>query len=111
MVKGDEVRISVQEGAIRIEPKQPTKVETISEGAIEAYSKALKGIQAKVTMDSEALAIHLEFSGENEEVVDLFVRNLWRNLPIFFSLLGVGSTKKLLEETPVHELRGNGNPA
>ena len=41
--KGDEVRISVLEGAIKIEPKQPTKVETISEETVEAYSKAIVG--------------------------------------------------------------------
>jgi antitoxin component of MazEF toxin-antitoxin module len=74
--KGDEVRISAQEGAIRIEPKQSTKVEAISEEMIEAYSKVMKGIQAKVTMDAENSVIHLEFFGESKEVIDLFVRNL-----------------------------------
>jgi len=102
--KGDEVRISVLEGAIKIEPKQPTKVETISEEMVEAYSKAMKGIQARVTMDTEASAIHLEFSGENKEVIDLFVGNLWRNLPIFLRMLGLGS----VEEMPKNEAKESG---
>jgi antitoxin component of MazEF toxin-antitoxin module len=93
--KGDEVRISVLEGAIKIEPKQPTKVENIPEEAVEAYSRAMRGIEAKVTMDTEASAIHLEFSGENKEMVDLFVRNLWRNLPVLLRMLGLGSVEEL----------------
>jgi len=93
--KGDEVRISVEEGALRIEPKQSTKIETISEEMVEAYSKAMKGIQAKVTVDATNSAIHLEFSGESKEVIDLFVRNLSRNLPVFLRLLGLGSVEEL----------------
>lgn len=53
--KGDEVRISVEEGVLRIEPKQSTKIETISEEMVEAYSKAMKGIQAKVEVRGLAL--------------------------------------------------------
>jgi antitoxin component of MazEF toxin-antitoxin module len=93
--KGDEVRISVEEGVLRIEPKQSTKIETISEEMVEAYSKAMKGIQAKVTVDAANSAIHLEFSGESKEVIDLFVRNLSRNLPVFLRLLGLGSVEEL----------------
>jgi antitoxin component of MazEF toxin-antitoxin module len=93
--KGDEVRISVQEGALRIEPKQSIKIETISEEMVEAYSKAMKGIQAKVTVDAENSTINLEFSGDSKEVIDLFVRNLSRNLPVFLRLLGLGSVEEL----------------
>ena len=102
--KGDEVRISVQEGALRIEPKQSTKIETISEEMVEAYSKAMKGIQAKVTVDAENSTINLEFSGESKEVIDLFVRNLSRNLPVFLRLLGLGS----VEELPKTEAKQSG---
>jgi antitoxin component of MazEF toxin-antitoxin module len=102
--KGDEVRISVQEGALRIEPKQSTKIETISEEMVEAYSKAMKGIQAKVTVDAANSVINLEFSGESKEVIDLFVRNLSRNLPVFLRLLGLGS----VEELPHSEGKGLG---
>jgi antitoxin component of MazEF toxin-antitoxin module len=102
--KGDEVRISVEEGALRIEPKQSTKIETISEEMVEAYSKTMKGIQAKVTVDAENSTIHLEFSGESKEVIDLFVRNLSRNLPVFLRLLGLGS----VEESPKTEAKQSG---
>jgi antitoxin component of MazEF toxin-antitoxin module len=102
--KGDEVRISVQEGALRIEPKQSTKIETISEEMVEAYSKAMKGIQAKVTVDAANSTIHLEFSGDSKEVIDLFVRNLSRNLPVFLRLLGLGS----VEELPKTEAKQSG---
>ena len=94
--RGDEMRVSVEEGVIKIAPKQPTKVESISEETIEAYSRAMKGIQAKVTMDAENSAIHLEFSGEDKQAIDLFLRNLWRNLPLLLRLLGLGS----VEESP-----------
>ena len=93
--KGDEVRLTFQEGTVKIEPKGPTVVETISEDMVEAYSKAMRGIQAKVTMDADALAIHIELSGENREVIDLFVRNLWRNLPVFLRMLGLGSVEEV----------------
>jgi len=93
--KGDEVRFTFQEGAMKIEPKGSTRVETIPEEMVEVYSKAMRGIQAKVTMDADALAIHLAFSGDNKETTDLFVRNLWHNLPIFLRLLGLGSVEEL----------------
>lgn len=92
--KGDEVRVSVHEGAISIEPKQPTRTQTISEEAVKTYSKLMKGIQARVTMDTEASALHLEFSGENKEAVGIVVRNLWRNLPFLLSMLGLGSVEE-----------------
>ncbi len=96
--KGDEVSVSVEEGVIKIEPGKALKVETISEEMIEGYSKAMKGIQAKVTMDAAKSSIHLEFSGESKPVRDLFVRNLWQNLPVFLRLLGLGSVQELAKE-------------
>ncbi len=93
--KGDEVSVSVDEGAIKIMPQRPTKVESISEEMIEAYSTTMRGIQAKVTMDSESQAIHIEFSGENKRVINLFVQNLWRNLPVMLRLLGLGSVEEV----------------
>ena len=98
--KGDEVNLSVADGAIRIEPKQPTRMENISEEMVETYSKVMKGIQAKITLDSEGNALHLEFIGENQEAVKLLLHNLWRNLPALFSMLGVGS----VEETERNKL-------
>jgi len=96
--KGDEVRITVQQRAITIEPKGSTKVETISEQAIEAYSKEMTGIEARVILDTNSSVIHLEFSGENREVMELFVRKLWQNLPIFLRLLGLGSVSELSKD-------------
>jgi len=92
--KGDEVSLTVADGAIRIEPKQPTKMENISEEMVETYSKVMKGIQAKITLDTEKNALHLEFSGENKEAVKLLLHNLWSNLPALFSMLGVGSIEE-----------------
>lgn len=92
--KGDEVCLSVADGAIKIEPKQPTKMETVSEEMVETYSKVMKGIQAKMTLDPEGNALHLEFSGDNKEAVKLLLHNLWRNLPALFSMLGVGSVEE-----------------
>jgi len=92
--KGDEVNLTVVDGAIRIEPKQPTRMENISEEMVETYSKVMKGIQAKITLDTEKNALHLEFSGENKQAVKLLVHNLWSNLPALFSMLGVGSIEE-----------------
>lgn len=92
--KGDEVRLSVMDGVIRIEPKQPTRLESISEETVETYSKVMKGIQAKITLDTEKNALHLEFSGENKEAVKLLLHNLWSKLPALFSMLGVGSVEE-----------------
>ena len=92
--KGDEVCLSVTDGAIRIEPKQPTRMESISEEMVETYSKVMKGIQAKITLDTEKNALHLEFYGENKEAVKLLLHNLWSNLPALFSMLGVGSVEE-----------------
>jgi len=93
--KGDEVSVSVDEGAIKIMPRRPEKIETISEEMIETYSTTMKGIQAKVMLDSEKRTIHLEFSGRNRRVINLFVQNLWRNLPVLLRLLGLGSVKEM----------------
>jgi len=92
--KGDEVSLSVADGAIRIEPKQPTRVESISEEMVETYSKVMKGIQAKITLDPDKNALHLVFSGENKEAVKMLLHNLWSNLPALFSMLGVGSVEE-----------------
>ena len=97
--KGDEVCLSVTDGAIRIEPKQPSKIESISEEMVETYSKVMKGIQAKITLDTEDNALHLEFSGENQDAVSLLLHNLWSNLPALFSMLGVGSVEESDKET------------
>ena len=97
--KGDEVCLSVTDGAIRIEPKQPSKMESISEEMVETYSKVMKGIQAKITLDTEGNALHLEFSGENQDAVRLLLHNLWSNLPALFSMLGVGSVEESDKET------------
>ena len=92
--KGDEVSLSVTDGAIKIEPKQPTRMESISEEMVETYSKVMKDIQAKITLDTDKNALHLEFSGENKEAVKLLLHNLWSNLPALFSMLGVGSIEE-----------------
>ena len=92
--KGDEVRLTVNGGTIQIQPNEPTQVENISEEMIETYATTMKGIQARVTKDTEAPAIHIEFSGENKKVLDLFVYNLWKNLPVMLRLLGLGSVEE-----------------
>ncbi len=93
--KGDEVRLTVNGGTIQIQPNEPTQVENISEEMIETYATTMKGIQARVTKDTEEPAIHIEFSGENKKVLDLFVYNLWRNLPVMLRLLGLGSVEEM----------------
>jgi antitoxin component of MazEF toxin-antitoxin module len=92
--KGDEVRLTVNGGTIQIRPNEPTQVENISEEMIETYATTMKGIQARVTKDTEAPAIHIEFSGENKKVLDMFVYNLWKNLPVMLRLLGLGSVEE-----------------
>jgi antitoxin component of MazEF toxin-antitoxin module len=93
--KGDEVRLTVNGGTIQIQPNGPTQVENISEEMIETYATTMKGIQARVTRDAETPAIHIEFSGENKKVLDLFVYNLWKNLPVMLRLLGLGSVEEM----------------
>jgi antitoxin component of MazEF toxin-antitoxin module len=92
--KGDEVRLTVNGGTIQIQPNDPTQVENISEEMIETYATTMKGIQARVTKDTDAPAIHIEFSGENKKVLGLFVYNLWKNLPVMLRLLGLGSVEE-----------------
>jgi antitoxin component of MazEF toxin-antitoxin module len=92
--KGDEVRITVLKEGIKIEPKQPTKIETISSEAIAAYSKAIADIQAKVALTGEN-EIKLEFTGSNQDAVRVFVGKLWQNLPLMLRLLGLGSVEEL----------------
>jgi len=93
--KGDEVSVSADGGAIKIMPRRPEKVENISEEMIETYSATMKGIQARVSLDSENQAIHIEFSGENKPVMNLFMQNLWQNLPVMLRLLGLGSVEEI----------------
>ena len=93
--KGDKVRLTVNGGTIQIQPNEPTQVENISEEMIETYATTMKGIQARVTKDTEVPAIHIEFSGENKKVLDLFVYNLWKNLPVMLRLLGLGSVEEM----------------
>ena len=107
--KGDEVRLTVNGGTIQIQPNEPTQVENISEEMIETYATTMKGIQARVTKDTEAPAIHIEFSGENKKVLDMFVYNLWKNLPVMLRLLGLGSveeTSSSVKENPESEGSG-----
>lgn len=96
--KGDAVRFTFGEGSMKIEPRGSVKVETIPEEMVVAYSKAMGDIEARVTLDADGRAIHLEFSGKAKETTDLFVRNLWRNLPVFLRLLGLGSVKEVSED-------------
>ena len=98
--KGDEVRVTVLEEGLKIEPKQPTKIETISQEAIETYSKAVAGIQAEVTISGDN-EINLKFSGDNKDTIRLFVRKLWQNLPLMLRLMGLGS----VEEHPRSEAK------
>jgi antitoxin component of MazEF toxin-antitoxin module len=102
--KGDEVTLEVLDGAVRIEPKQPTKMATISDASLERYSRVMKGIQAKITMDLEGSTLRIELSGEDRESVNTVLRNLWRNLPFLLSMLGLGSVEA--PEPP--ERRGKG---
>jgi antitoxin component of MazEF toxin-antitoxin module len=107
--KGDEVRLTVNGGTIQIQPNEPTQVENISEEMIETYATTMKGIQARVTKDTEAPTIHIEFSGENKKVLDLFVYNLWKNLPVMLRLLGLGSVEETssgVKENPESEGSG-----
>jgi len=101
--KGDEINVAIEEGAVKIIPKQPTQIETISEDMLAAYSSAVKGIQAKLILDSENQAIHLEFSGEDKKMTNLFAQNLWSNLPVLLRMLGLGS---VAETTAVERKRG-----
>ena len=94
------VRLTVNGGTIQIQPIEPTQVENISEEMIETYATTMKGIQARVTRDAEAPTIHIEFSGENKKVLDLFVYNLWKNLPVMLRLLGLGSVEETAKEGP-----------
>mgnify|MGYP000281425589 CR=1 FL=1 len=65
--KGDQVRATVLEDGIRVEPKQLFKVETISQESLETYSKAMAGIQAAVIMSADD-EISLKFTGTNKDL-------------------------------------------
>lgn len=92
--KGDEVNLTVEDGVLMIEPKQPSRIDTVSEETVENYAQVMKGIEVKMTMDTGKDALHLDFSGENKEAVKLLIKNLWKNLPALFSMLGVGSIEE-----------------
>jgi len=96
--KGDEVRFTVQKGSVKIEPKGTTTIETIPEETVETYSKAMRGIQARIRTDADAMTIFLEFSGDNKENTTLFMRTLQRNLPVFLRMLGLGSVKEMAKD-------------
>ncbi|MDP3062154.1 MAG: AbrB/MazE/SpoVT family DNA-binding domain-containing protein [Chloroflexota bacterium] len=98
--KGGEVHIEVVEGALRIEPRRPSAVQTISEEQLEAFGRAMRGIEARVTMDTERCALELEFRGEDQESVKALVRNLWRNLPVLLAMLGVRTAEELSPTRP-----------
>ncbi len=89
--KGDEVTLEVLDGAVRIGPKQPTKLATISEASLEEYSRVMKGIRAKVTMDPEAASLRIELTGQDRKSVSTVLNNLWRNIPFLLNMLGLGS--------------------
>lgn len=92
--KGDQVRVTVLEDGVKVEPKQLFKVETVSPESIESYSKAMAGIQAEVIMSGDN-EISLKFSGANKDTVRVFVRKLWQNLPLMLRLMGLGSVDEL----------------
>ena len=92
--KGDQVRVTVLEDGVKVEPKQLFKVEAVSPESIESYSKAMAGIQAEVIMSADD-EISLKFSGANKDTVRVFVRKLWQNLPLMLRLMGLGSVDEL----------------
>ena len=92
--KGDQVRVTVLEDGVKVEPKQLFKVEAVSPESIESYSKAMAGIQAEVIMSAED-EISLKFSGANKDTVRVFARKLWQNLPLMLRLMGLGSVDEL----------------
>lgn len=94
MNKGDEVLINVVDGAIRMEPKQATRLASISDDMMATYSKVMQGIEVKITLDTENKALRLDFSGNNEDAVKLLLYNLWHNLPALLSMLGVGTVEQ-----------------
>ncbi|MDD4986003.1 MAG: AbrB/MazE/SpoVT family DNA-binding domain-containing protein [Dehalococcoidales bacterium] len=92
--KGDQVRVTVLEDGVKVEPKQLFKVEAVSPESIESYSKAMAGIQAEVIMSADD-EISLKFSGSNKDTVRVFARKLWHNLPLMLRLMGLGSVDEL----------------
>ena len=92
--KGDEVRVTVIEEGIKVEPKEFTRTGILPAEKIEAYAKAVSGIKSKVSLIKED-EILLKFSGGDKRAVRLFVRKLWQNLPVMLQLLGLGSVEDL----------------
>ena len=95
--KGDEVTLEVMDGAVRIEPRQPTRTVAISEASFEEYSKVMKRIQARVTLNPEAGSLHIDLLGEDRESISAVLNNLWRNIPFLLNMLGLGSVETLSE--------------
>ena len=92
--KGDQVRVTVLEDGVKVEPKQLSKVEAVSPESIESYSKTMAGIQAAVIMSADD-EISLKFSGANKDTVRVFARRLWQNLPLMLRLMGLGSVDEI----------------
>jgi len=102
--KGDEVTLEVLDGAVRIEPKQATRMATISQASLEEYSRVMKGIQAKITMDPEAATLRIELLSKDRKSVNTVLNNLWRNLPFLLGMLGLGSVEAT--ESPARRRKG-----
>jgi len=102
--KGDEVTLEVLDGAVRIEPKQATRMATISQASLEEYSRVMKGIQAKITMDPEAATLRIELLSKDRKSVNTVLNNLWRNLPFLLGMLGLGSVEAT--EPPARRRKG-----
>jgi antitoxin component of MazEF toxin-antitoxin module len=98
--KGDEVHIEMAEGALKIEPKRPSVVQSISQEQLEALGRAMRSVEARVTMEPDRSALVLEFHGEDQESVRALLRNLWRNLPALLSMLGVRTTEEFSPKKP-----------
>ena len=91
--KGDEVTLEVLDGAVRIHPKQATRMTTISQASLEEYSKVMRGIQAKITMDPDVATLRIELLGADRKSVSTVLNNLWHNLPFLLNMLGLGSVE------------------
>lgn len=102
--KGDEVTLEVLDGAVRIEPKQPARIATISEASVEEYTRVMRGIQAKITMDPGAATLRIELMGADRKSVSTVLNNLWHNLPFLLSMLGLGSVEA--PEPPARPRKG-----
>jgi antitoxin component of MazEF toxin-antitoxin module len=96
--KGDAVSINVHEGMVQIEPKQPEKTATISPEAVEKYTQTMQGIQVRIIPDRKRNSLRLKFSGHNQEAITLLLNQLYQKLPLFFTLLGLGTVESVDKE-------------